>query len=201
MTICRLFVRFVETILERKIVALLKELAKIKTGVYLNTDMFGNAVYIKVSDFNSNRELIHTLKPCIQISQNNEHHLLQQGDLLFAAKGDSNFAAVYNCIYKSAVASSSFFVIKCSPQVLPEYLAWFLNHPISQTKLKAGAKGSAIPSISIKTLGELDVKLYPIKKQKLIVKIDSLRKKEKFILNELSSLNDKLIDTKLFNKL
>ena len=43
-------------------------------------------------------------------------HILRQGDVLFAAKGTKNFAALYESKYHTAVASTSFFVIRVHKQ-------------------------------------------------------------------------------------
>ena len=83
--------------------------------------------------------------------------------------------------------------------MLPEYLAWFINHPTNLKKLKFEAKGSSIPSISIKTLGGLEIQPPDKNKQRLIVAIDSLRKKEKAISSELAERNDTILNAKLLN--
>lgn len=179
----------------------LKDIVKIQTGVYLKPNRFGNAVYIQVKDFDERGQLINTLEQGVLITERLSHHFLDAGDIVFAAKGDNNFAAVYRNNYPSAVASSAFFVIKSSTQILPEYLAWFINHPDSQKKLKAEAKGSSIVSISMKTLGNLEIKVLDKKTQELILKVDTLRKREKLIQSQLSLLKDQLIDTRIFNRI
>ena len=180
---------------------LLKNILKIQTGVYLKPDRFGNAVYIKVNDFDENYQLSMNLQSNIMITQRMGHHLLQAGDVLFAAKGDYNFAAVYNNEYPSAIASSSFFVLKKSFEILSDYLAWFINHPDSQKKLKAEAKGSSIASISMKTLENLEIKIPDRETQESILVVDKLRKKEKRIQNELMMLKDQLIDTRILSRI
>jgi hypothetical protein len=55
--------------------------------------------------------------------------MLKDGDVLFAAKGTKNFAAVFENHNEPSVASTSFFVIRpTDKKVLPQYLAWFLNN-------------------------------------------------------------------------
>ena len=137
----------------------LSDIVQIQTGVYMQPDAEGNAVYIQVKDVDESGTLLGGMKPQIFLNEKQSHHILEPGDVLFAAKGDKNIATVFKGLPFPAVASSSFFVIKFSSKVLPEYLAWFLNLPLNQKKLKAEAKGTSIPSISLKTLEELQVKI------------------------------------------
>lgn len=175
----------------------LKDIVRIQTGVYLKPDRFGNALYLQVKHFDDKGELTGFLQPDIFIDQRLSHHILQEGDVLFAAKGDKNVATVYREAYGVAVASSSFFVLRKSNQILPEYLSWFINHPASQKKLKAEAMGSAIPSISMKTIGNLEIKLLDFQTQRLLLKVDELRRKEKNIASEIAMLHDQLINIKI----
>ncbi|NUN08653.1 MAG: restriction endonuclease subunit S [Ignavibacteriaceae bacterium] len=179
----------------------LKDIVRIQTGIYLKPNQFGNTVYIQLKDFNERGQLITHLIPEISITDRLSHHLLNAGDILFAAKGDKNLAAIYRDEYPSAVASSSFFVLKPTKEILPDFLVWFLNHPDSQKKLKSEAKGSSIASISMKALGNLEVKIPDLHIQQLILKVDELRKKEKCIQNELMSLKDQITDTRIIEKI
>ena len=103
--------------------ALLKEIATIQSGVFLKPDKFGNAVYLQLNNYDYNGNLADNLQPNIYITPKQSRHLLQTGDLLFAAKGNYNFAVVYNGKYINAVASSSFFLLRCKHIILPEFLA------------------------------------------------------------------------------
>lgn len=133
-----------------------------------------------------------------------EKHVLNNGDILFAAKGIKNIAVVYNSNIGKAVASSSFFVIKLKSQIkqilLPEFLAWVINHPEKQKILKAGAKGSALPSITIGTIQNLSLFIPDLKKQKIILNINKLLFKEKEIITNIQILKEKLILKRLIKE-
>ena len=63
----------------------------------------------------------------VDLSSVNPEHLLRRGDLLFVAKGNKNYAIVYDSDYP-AVAISLFFIIRPDATRLDSgYLAWYIN--------------------------------------------------------------------------
>ncbi len=181
----------------------IKDIATIQTGVYAKPDMHGNAVYLQVRHFNEYGEMNRQLKPDVVIDEKMAKHLLRDGDILFMAKGSRNAAVIYRSSSVDAVASSSFIVVrlnaKFKAQILPEYLAWFINHPRSQELLKAHSKGSGIPSIALSGFAELEVSIPDIETQKNILTIYQLRIKEKTLIAEIDRLKEKYIQHQLFS--
>jgi restriction endonuclease S subunit len=179
----------------------IKDIAHLQTGIYTKPDRHGNATYLQVKYFDDKGELIEILRSDIFVEARLSRHLLNDGDVLFAAKGEKNFAAVYKSSFGPCVASSSFFIIRRSQDIIPEYLAWYINHPQNMKKLKSEAKGSSIPSISIKTIGNLELKIPAKYTQKTILDIDALRIKEKTLLSEIAMLKDQLVDAKILSRI
>jgi len=179
----------------------LSTISSIRTGVFLQPGVKGDAHYLQIKDFNNRGEFKGEAVTGIQLDAKLEHHLLVPGDILFAAKGSKNFAAVYSGFGYPALASSAFFVIRQVTGYLPEYLAWFINHPRIQKALKLEAKGSAIHSISLRALESLEVLLPDLATQKLIVEIDKLRSREREITYELEELKDSALDIQIFSKI
>jgi restriction endonuclease S subunit len=165
--------------------------------------MHGNALYLQVKHFNELGELVCQLEPDLYIDEKMQKHLLQDGDILFMAKGSKNVAVIYRNLAGSAVASSSFIVVRLNSnfktQVLPEYLAWFINHPRSQEFLKSHSKGSGIPSIALSGFAELEVSIPDLETQKNILAIHQLRIKEKTLSAEIDRLKEKYIQHQLFS--
>ncbi len=178
----------------------LKHIATIQTGVFAKPVQKGEIVYLQAKHFDENGGLIETLYPDLNADNRIEKHVLKKGDVLFAAKGTKNFAAWYNNDSISAVASTSFFVIRLKEKnVLPGYLTWFLNHPRTQLLLKAHARGTSIASISKVVLSDLEIPIPDIQKQKLILKIFKLRNKEKKLKQQIGALKEKEIQHILIN--
>jgi restriction endonuclease S subunit len=183
----------------------LKQIANIQTGVFSKQVSKGDIVYLQARHFNENGQLNSTLHPDLRWENSFEKHLLRHGDVLFAAKGTKNFAAWYENKNLPAVASTSFFVIrfheKFRNKILPEFLVWFINQPVSQKFLKGNAIGTNIVSISKSVLETLEISIPDIQTQKAILKISELRNSEKKIKQQIETLREKLIQQEIINSI
>jgi restriction endonuclease S subunit len=178
----------------------LKHIASIQTGVFAKPIHKGEIVYLQAKHFDENGQLLSTLHTDLKADGISNKHLLKHGDVLFAAKGTKNFAAIYENQNNPAVASTSFFVIRMTDKkVLSEYLAWFLNSSSAQTLLKRQALGTSIPSISKQVLEELEIPVPDIKKQKLILTIYQLGNKEKNLRKQIETLRKQQIQQQIIN--
>lgn len=158
--------------------AKLSQIAEIKTGIFAKPGFEGEVVYLQVKHFDEFGELGSSLWADLKADGFTDKHLLKRGDILFAAKGTKNFAAVYERDFP-AVASTTFFVIRIrESKVLPEYLVWLFNNSVMQTFLKRHAIGSSIVSISKAVLKELEITVPSIEKQKQVLEISRLGKEE-----------------------
>ena len=174
--------------------AILSHIATIQTGVFSKSVAKGDVVYLQARHFDESGELTSALHPDLQTSKTTEKHLLQPGDVLFAAKGTKNFAAVYESQNPAAVASTTFFVIRLLDKtILPAYLAWMLNNPAAQKVLKGSAIGSAMVSISKAVLEALEITVPSIKQQQIILEIARLSKKENSLLLQLAELRQQYV--------
>lgn len=179
---------------------ILKDIVIIRTGLFSKPSGNGEVVYLQSKHFDEDGQLHGMLYPDLNADGISKKHLLQEGDVLFAAKGTKNFAAVFENRNEPSVASTSFFVISSTDnKVMPQYLAWFLNNPSTQTLLKGHAIGTSIPSISKQVLENLEIPVPEIKTQKAIVEISKLRKKEKSLKQKIETLTEKLIQQQIIN--
>lgn len=160
--------------------AKLKDLVTTQSGIYEKNHPDGDILYLQVSDFKNGKNLNNDLKPAIINNERVEKFILQDKDLLFAAKGTSNFCVMYRLGKEKAVASSSFFVIRIlnNNNVDPEYICWFLNTPHTLTHLKTHAVGTSIPSITKTMLENLEINMLSLEKQRLIVAYHNLQDRE-----------------------
>ncbi len=178
----------------------LSDVASIQTGVFAKGKSNGEIVYLQVKHFDENGKLLSDLLPELPAMGIVIKHLLNPGDVLFAAKGNKNFAAVFESHKLTAVASTSFFVIRLKEKnVLPAYIAWFLNNPSTLTCLKKQAIGTSLPSITKQVLEALEVNIPEMKKQKAILKIVTLQEKEKKIKMKLELLRESIIQHRITN--
>ncbi len=125
----------------------LGHIATIQTGIFAKPHSKGKIAYLQVKHFNKDYQLGASIHSYVKNHAVADKHLLIQGDILFAAKGTNNFATCYNNDI-AAVASTSFFVIRLNDifqnKILPEFLAWHINHPVSQRFLKVRALGTSM---------------------------------------------------------
>jgi restriction endonuclease S subunit len=185
--------------------AALKHIASIQTGVFARPVKEGQIVYLQSKHFTENGILKSTLYPDLKTENISEKHLLQNGDIIFAAKGTKNFAALYESKNQPAVASTSFFVIRLNEEfhdkILPEYLTWYLNLESSQHFLKSQAVGSSIVSISKSVIDELELSIPDLNTQKAIMTISQLRNSERKIQMQIDLLREKQIQQQILNAL
>lgn len=155
---------------------------------------------MQAKHFDENGEIAETLYPDLNANSKINKHILKKGDVLFAAKGTRNFAALYENEEPPTVASTSFFVIRLHDNnVLPGYLVWFLNHPGTQTLLKGHARGTSMASISKTVLSDLEIPIPDIKRQELVLKVFKLRNEEKKLKQQIEILKEKEIQNLLIN--
>lgn len=178
----------------------LKNIAQILSGTYQQECPKGDVFYLQVKDFRSFRLENGELKPTIQYSQKLAKHILQDNDLLFAAKGTSNFCTLYNKEMGMAIASSAFFIIRVhSANTLPEYICWYLNTPQIIGMLQTGAVGSSTPSITKPMLEEIKIPLPSIEMQRKIITCAHLKDREHELQLLIAEKKKRLIDQLLIN--
>jgi restriction endonuclease S subunit len=178
----------------------LGHITTIQTGFFAKTVAEGEIVYLQARHFDENGQMINILHPELKADDITEKHLLRPGDVLFVAKGTKNIAAVYESHNPPAVASTSFFVLRLFKEnVLPEYLAWFINHPDAQKKLKGDAIGSSMVSISKAALEKLEISIPDVQTQRAILNIMDLRNTEKKLRQQIENLRDKQIQQQIIN--
>lgn len=167
----------------------LGNIASIQTGLFSKTVSDGKIVYLQANHFDENGILQKSLHPDLKEDTVTDRHLLWDKDILFAAKGTKNFAALYEQSDFPCVASTTFFVIRLTDRsVLPEYLVWFMNQSYTQKILKSGAIGTSIVSISKSVLEKIEIPIPSIQIQKTVLKIVELRNQEQGLRRKIEHL-------------
>lgn len=178
-------------------------IAGIQTGLFAKPIVEGEIVYLQARHFDENAQLISSLQPDLMAKGISDKHLLQPGDILFSAKGTRNFAVCYEKNNQPAVASTSFFVIRLNKnfknKILPQFLAWSINNPNSQSFLKRKAIGTSMVSISKSVLEELEISIPNLKRQDVILKIAKLRNTEKKLKREIEILIEIQLQQQIIN--
>ena len=179
----------------------LSNIATIQTGVFAKTTPNPDALYLQQSDFDSRGELRDTAQPTI--ATDNPKHLLAAGDLLLASKGNNNMCVIVPEIEQNCVASPSFLVIRLHDKsaILPEFVAWYLNLPTVQNTLAAQARGTSIMSISKATLGELEIPIPPIERQRRYIELSKLQKREQQLYAAIAERRKQILEYKMIKNI
>lgn len=122
---------------------------------------------------------------------------LRPGDVIFMAKGNRRDAAVIKDIPRNTVCAPNFYRIRLYPDsydLLPEFLAWQLNHVDAQRYFATCSQGSAAPSITKSQLGDLRIVIPSIEQQKLMVKLSDAATREQQLLNELIENRQRMLN-------
>ena len=123
-----------------------------------------------------------------------ETYSVRKGDILFQARGVVHFAYCIEDDLKNTLAAGSFYILRTKNEdLLPQYLAWWLNQAKAQAWFQSQARGTGMSFISKSTLSRLQVRIPPISVQKKVVKIVTLARHEQFLLNRLASTRSRLV--------
>ena len=123
-----------------------------------------------------------------------EIYSVRKGDILFQARGVVHFAYCIEDDLKDTLAAGSFYILRTKNEdLLPQYLAWWLNQSKAQAWFQSQARGAGMSFISKSTLSCLQVRIPPISVQKKVVKIVTLARHEQFLLNRLASTRSRLV--------
>ena len=177
------------------------DIAIIQTGIYVKPDAVGEVLYLMGRHFDSDKKIDDDIKPELQLNDKTKKHLLQTGDILVASKGHDLFSVVFHSLKYPAVASSMFIILKLyDPQIiLPEYLAWHLNHPKTQKILSGSSKGTSLQSITKDIIGNLELPIPPVQKQRALLYVMTLLAREAQLKSKIENLRNSIIQHQLLS--
>lgn len=175
----------------------LKEISEAKLGYpfrerIVHSDA-GKYAVVQMKDMGEDCQINMAKLYKVDIEKISPAHNLQKGDVLFQNRGWRNCAAVVPELISGAVASSHLIVLRAKSNVLPEYLAWYLNDIRAQGTIKNLARGATIPVISKELLGELEIEVPELPVQQKIVELERLRHKENSLVAEIGRRRDMLL--------
>lgn len=169
-------------------------------GIYMKTEPEGSTKYLQVKDINPEYGLDYSQIAMVEDTGISGRHLLRKDDLLFAAKGASNYCVLYDGSESKIIASSSFIIIRLlTEKILPEYLCCYLNTPTILEGLKSSSVGTGIQMIPQSVLAGIELDIPSLKVQRHVVRINQLRREGEYIQREISELKCRLQDQLIMN--
>lgn len=163
----------------------------------------GGLRVIQLKDFENNYSSIG--ENCFLVGGENikSKYFLEDGDILFTAKGSNNYALVYGVIDDiPTIASSAMFVLRINRSLAdPYYVAWYINQSKSQNYLKTNESGTYVTSISKTTIEGIPITLPTLEVQTKVASVARLHNKKLFLENKITELKNILITNQLLNAL
>ena len=114
---------------------------------------------------------------------------VEPGDLLILSRGVRFNAGVAWQLPGRSTALNMFYIFKPEPsELMPEFIAAYINNPVTQHRLKSLATGMTIPHLKADDLGSLRIPVPSLKQQRAYVALMDAAVEEKRLLEKLSKL-------------
>lgn len=177
---------------------LLSELCHIHSGYTARSRLSplseGGTPAIQLRDVGSEGEGLSRPLQKYDLGDLSDRYFVRGGEVVFRSRGEPNTATVVaNDLVEPAAVIVPLMIMRPNKErVLPEYLAWAINHPDAQRRLGAEAQGTSLRMISMAVLERLDIAVPDLQTQRRIVDLDALAKREGRLLRILATRREQL---------
>lgn len=140
----------------------------------IKPDPVGDVLAVQMSNVDANSSIPWEDLVAVFLPSGSRPRFLQEGDVLFTARGQRNVAVVCEGIPADAsiVASQHFFLMRlCVDHVLPAFLAWQINQGPFQAQLSVISEGAAQKAIPLRELKSLSVAAPTLEEQHAIINL------------------------------
>lgn len=176
----------------------IKDIADIRSGVYLNTSPLGTVTYLQIKDLMPNSAQATAM---VDYKPKMENNLLKKGDVLFAGKGTTYLCTIFNQDIQ-AVASTTLYIIRLHSNVVsPEFLCWYLNRPQIANEIKASQIGSSTPLILKSTLENIEIPTPSKAKQTQMLEITKILERETYLQKAIIEKRNQIVNQILINEI
>lgn len=135
----------------------------------------------------------------IELNDVNPAHLLRRGDLLFVAKGNKNYALVYDSDMP-AVAISLFFVLRPKSELVDfNFLAWYINSSKGQQYFEQHRMGASVGNIRKSVLENIPIVLPELAIQKQISQLDKSVRIERVMTQQYLQKKETYVNQSILN--
>lgn len=176
----------------------LKQLADVIMGHSFRTRLervdCGDVFVIQMKDLTEDNQLNTGGLVQVDLESVKARQYVEPGDIVFRSRGQTNTAVLIAQDIGEAVIAAPLLRIRVRDKVLPAYLTWFINQPMSQAWLTSHAKGTAVRMISKQTLEGMDITVPPIERQQAIVQLTEFSTEEQRLMKELTGKRKQLMD-------
>jgi len=155
----------------------------------------GNIAVVQMKDIDEDNRLDASDLVPVNLENVKDIHLVRRGDLIFRSRGRVNTATLIDKDLGKVITAAPLLRIRAKKdRALPEYLAWYINQPKAQAYIASRAAGTISRMINTKSVGEMEIELPPIERQKHIADIGQLADMEQKLLRRLAEKRKSYID-------
>lgn len=129
----------------------------------------GEVAIVQMRNIASGSSVMWDATNKVELPTKRKHDWLQEGDVIFAARGAKNYAVALYDVPNRSVCSPHFFVLRAKTGCNPEFLAWQINQKPAQEYFKRSATGSHIMNIRREVIEKLRIALPSLTRQRAIV--------------------------------
>lgn len=146
----------------------LKSIADIFRGKsVLKDDVKPGEIFIlNISNIEEGEVLFDNMDTINEEERKIKRYRLEGDDILLTCRGTVNKVALFPETRRRVIASANIIVIRVKEKVLPQYLKIFLESPLGQLLVKSFQRGTNVMNINPNDIGELEVPLLPITRQR-----------------------------------
>lgn len=164
-------------------------------------DPQGTYCLLQGKDLSSSQQISHDELLRLEPVGSASKYLISSHDVLFQARGYSNQAFHIEEIPDRVMAAATFYILKVrNSNILPGYLAWFLNQRHGQNYFKTHANNStAVSYVSKDLLMNLEISIPDLETQTKIQAIQAAWTHEKNLLKSYLEKKELLIQESCLN--
>ena len=134
-------------------------------------------------------------------AQELSRHFLNKGDIIFARRGEMGRCAYFSGDAQQYLCGTGCIKMQCNPNLLPEFIAWFLQTSCVKQYLTLNSVGTTMANLNTTIISGIPAVFPPICEQEKIVqyikskinKIDCVLKNEVRIVDKLTEYKKSLI--------
>ena len=179
----------------------LKELATIRSGRLfrgkIEPDPNGAYRVIQIGDIDLAQKLSYGKLTRIDLPDIKPSQFVKKGDVLFISRGQRKQAVALTEEMNNVITTSQIFVLRPREQLVPEFLAWYLNQGPAQRYLEEHSSGTNVSLINMESFGKLQIRTPDLETQRKIVRIYELSLRESELLKKIMEKRGALIERSL----
>lgn len=172
----------------------LSEFASIHTAVVFReqpppADIHGNVRALAIRDLVASKPLHWLDLPKVTVPEKHLTNCLLPGDVVIPSRGEYYKAWLFNGADEPVFPIGQINVLRPTSQMMPAYLAWFLNQKPTQAAIALLLTGTSIKALTKASLSRLVIKVPSVETQLRIAELDQTAQKIAAIRHRLNQLD------------